>query len=403
MQTARQNAVFAPTCDEKGYTRHTCSNCFDTYTTNEVAALGHSYTYTDNGSNHVIGCKVCSYNAQAAHTYVDGSCVCGAVDNTEPEAEVDKNLKFTMNIGAGAEMTVSYNVFAAAVSKYTDFYLEVAKDTAGGEPTVVTYGVSEGHNPFVISLHPTTGAPLIYSATFTGISAKEMGDNFVTTLYAVDAEGKLYRGEPDTDSIKNFLVSKLTDEKSTTELKTMAVDMLKYGEAAQILFGYGTDNLVTADLTAEQLAYATAGVPEATDTSGSTGDGANVTANVTVGSRVELGLSMFKIGIADPSTVRCEIRDLKGNLLAEPEVTCSNGMIYGSGYNNVGAREMRQPITATFFDGETQISKTLTWSVESYVAQTRANEKSTEADINMVNAMLTYGDSVGAYLTSIGQ
>ncbi len=37
------SVVTAPTCTENGYTTHTCANCSDTYTDNEVTATGHSY------------------------------------------------------------------------------------------------------------------------------------------------------------------------------------------------------------------------------------------------------------------------------------------------------------------------------------------------------------------------
>jgi len=78
--------------------------------------------------------------------------------------------------------------------------------------------------------------------------------------------------------------------------------------------------------------------------------------------------------------------------------------MWSTKYDNVGAREMREMICATFYDADgNAISKTLNWSVESYVAQTRVSEKATETEIAVVNAMLTYGDSVAAYLTASGQ
>lgn len=44
------SVVTAPTCTEKGYTTHTCTNCGDVYVDSYVAALGHSFTnYTANG------------------------------------------------------------------------------------------------------------------------------------------------------------------------------------------------------------------------------------------------------------------------------------------------------------------------------------------------------------------
>ncbi len=355
----------------------------------------HEFAYADNGGNHTAKCTKCGAEEIQPHEYTDGECICGAVEVTEPQP--DENLKFTMNISVGAAMSVSYNVMASAASKYADFYLEVSKANADGEPTVVTYGLSEGHEPMTNMMN------IIYSATYEGISAKQMGDEFSTTLYAIDENGNLYYGETVTESIKGYLVKKASEEKATDEFKTMAVDMLKYGAEAQNIFNYGTDDLVTADLSEDLLSYATVAIPEATDISASNGDGVAITANVTVGSKVELGLSIFKAGLASPETVRCEIRDAEGNLIAEPAVANAMNMMFSAGYSEVGAREMRKPITATFYMGDEAISQTVTWSVESYVAQVRANENSTENDIAMVNAMLAYGDSVGAYLTSIGQ
>ncbi|MGM9524092.1 MAG: hypothetical protein ACI3VU_06740, partial [Faecousia sp.] len=60
-----------------------------------IAALGHSYIYTNNGDDHTVTCsnEGCDYTVTEAHTFVDGTCLCGAVEATDPI--VDSNLKFT--------------------------------------------------------------------------------------------------------------------------------------------------------------------------------------------------------------------------------------------------------------------------------------------------------------------
>ena len=93
----------------------------------------------------------------------------------------------------------------------------------------------------------------------------------------------------------------------------------------------------------------------------------------------------------------------EGKILAELPVEMIAGVICTATYNDVGAKQMRRPITVCLFDKGLPVSKMLTWSVESFVAQTRANPNSTQAEIDMVNAMLTYGDAVAAYMTSTGQ
>ncbi len=332
------------------------------------------------------------------HNFQNGICTfCGEAQSVEPTP--DENLKFSMNISVGAEMVVNYSFMASAVSKYADFYLEVSKDVAGGEPIVTTYGISEEHIALDTMNNPATGAVLIYNAAYMGINAKEMGDNFATTLYAIDASGRVYKGETIVSSIKAFLMDKLNDTASIAEMKTMAVDMLKYGAAAQANFNYDPNRPVTADLTEQQLALGTQEVPEVTDTSRVTGSGVNVSTSITVGSKVELTLSCIAAGQADPSSVKCVITDTEGKVLAELATENKAGVMYSAKYDNVGAKEMRKVIKATFVDANgNAISKTVHWNVESYVAQTRARTDATQTEIAMVNAMLTYGDSVAAYM-----
>lgn len=66
--------VVAPTCTEEGFTTHTCSNCGDSYTDSETAVIPHNYTTssitpptcTEKGGTSYV-CSVCS------HTYTEGN------------------------------------------------------------------------------------------------------------------------------------------------------------------------------------------------------------------------------------------------------------------------------------------------------------------------------------------
>ena len=86
--------VTAPTCTEAGYTTYTCA-CGDTYTDDEVAALGHTEevvagkdaTCTEAGLTEGKKCSVCGETLVAqeeipatGHTFVEGKCECGAED-----------------------------------------------------------------------------------------------------------------------------------------------------------------------------------------------------------------------------------------------------------------------------------------------------------------------------------
>jgi len=362
-------------------------------------ALGHNYLYTDNGNDgHTVNCDRCNYTEIEAHSFVDDVCICSAVK--VKESVLDSSLTFDMDIAVGSSMSVNYTFMASCVSSFTDFYLVVKKDVADGDAITTTYGITEDREALNVKLHPVTGEAVMYQVTFSGINAKEMGDCFDTVLYAVKADGTLHYSSTQSASIKDYLIGKIDSDASSEELKTMAVDMLHYGAAAQIRLNYDTQNLVTADLTAEQLAYATTDVPEATNYVSYEGEGSRLSAVITVGAKVQLNVSCIYTP-TDAAELKCVIKDaLSGDVLQELPVNVKSNVMCTAAFDDVGAKEMRRVITATIYEGETAVSQTITWSVESYVAQVREKANATEAELQMVNAMLIYGDAVARYLSA---
>lgn len=319
------------------------------------------------------------------HIYADGACACGK------EISVNKALDFTMNVTLGAEMKTVYTVLASTVADYEDLYLVVDRD---GERTV--YGFDRDMIDFDIKGNEATGEAFLYSADYIGIHAKKMGDDFTATLYAVDAEGNVFCSESKTESMKSFLMERFNAPTATAAQKTMYVDMLNYGAAVQTYLNYKTDRLVNADLTAEHLAFATKTEPAAKDAAAVTGEGEDLSANVTLLSKVTLTITTRYTAKAD-SDLYFVIRDAKTNEeIAKVSAEAYNEIMLAGVYDNIGAKQMRNLITVTLYDGEEAVSKTITWSVESFVAQVRASGDA--ARTAMVNAMLTYGDAVAAYM-----
>ena len=66
-----KTVTVAPTCTVGGYTTHTCVNCGDAYTTDQTAALGHSYTSQQVDNDMVYTCTTCghSYSESLAVNY----------------------------------------------------------------------------------------------------------------------------------------------------------------------------------------------------------------------------------------------------------------------------------------------------------------------------------------------
>ena len=393
--------AIAPTCTESGLTegKH-CAVCGEVLVARGILdALGHSYNYTDNGENHTVGCEAYDYSVTEEHTYTDGVCICGAVEKTEPRYEYNSNLGMTMNISVGAEMQVMYTVLNARVKNFESFYVEVVKDVVGGESVKTVFSLGNGN---MDEISAPNGNLVGYSATYTGIFAMEMGDNFTATLYAVAEDGTIYYGDSESSSIKTYLMEKLSDESALAELKTLAVDMLNYGAAAQVNFDYDAENLVNADLTDEQKLLGTQETPSATDSSVTSGDGGRITTSVSLQSKVLLYVNC-NYAKTENSNLEFVVKNLNGDVLERFAPTVAAAKMCQGVYGNVGARQMRDLITIELYDNGVLVSQTLTWNIESYVAQTREASTSSDALIATVNAMLAYGDSAAIYLTASGQ
>ena len=93
----------------------------------------------------------------------------------------------------------------------------------------------------------------IYTARTNGIPAKNMGDTIYFKAYAKLADGTYVYSEIAGYNAIVYANTVLNSDASNSA-KALVVAMLNYGAAAQVQFGYNTDNLMNAGLTAEQQA-----------------------------------------------------------------------------------------------------------------------------------------------------
>ncbi len=93
-----------------------------------------------------------------------------------------------------------------------------------------------------------------YMAHSNGIPARKLGDTLFFKVYAKLSDGSyVYSTMAGYHAIK-YAETVLNNAGSTEEAKTLMVAMLNYGAAAQEYFGYKTDSLMNAGLTAQQQA-----------------------------------------------------------------------------------------------------------------------------------------------------
>ena len=225
-------------------------------------------------------------------------------------------------------------------------------------------------------------------SSLTELSAKEMRNQIEVVI--CDAKGQPL-SDTYTTSIQNY-AEKILHNDYVRSLKTLIVDMLNYGAAAQIYFNYDVDHLVNAVLTPEEKELAS---ENATVTDSHTGTAGYVTTSLSLDENIALNL-YFK-GITADMRAEVSYVNYNGRKVSDP--------ISGDSFQKSGsAGIMSVPVeTLAVADGWTMVKCVIkdaqgnevasaSDSMASYAA--RARQKST--DENLTN--LRKDNSAGIFL-----
>ena len=161
----------------------------------------------------------------------------------EPIAKFDIDVA-RMILGNALEF--QFGVAKTKIPDKTGFYAVIEKTWADGTTTEKTIPAAEWGV-----------AGQYWAIVYDGLAAKEMGDTFYVTIYNADGVAVSNAKE---DSVRAYVARAYASQKAAG--KTMMVDMLNYGAAAQVHFNYGTDDLANNQLTDAQKAVGTATTPE---------------------------------------------------------------------------------------------------------------------------------------------
>ena len=364
-------------CEEDGTITYACV-CGDSYDVN-VEATGHDW-----------GPWVTQEDRTSVRT-------CGN-DPTHTE---------TMKVLAGNSVFVTtstdmvFTVYRDVYEAYPGMYLEVSKpvyDKNGNEVSREVEIITE-----VYKMEDTKVRFL-----YRNVMAKEM---------SVGIDVKVFSGEGEClaeyqYSVRTYAENMLRKDQPM-ELKTLLVDMLNYGAAAQKYFNYLTDDLANKNLTEEELSWGTQEMPEMTDDEVLTksedensiklhGNAVSLENSVKLNIHFELG----KHNLEDVNIVYTYLNeggDERRIVVDATEATAIPEGYYRYTFDNAGYAGMRTMVKISFEDKETgeQIGDSVVCSVESYVAQKYA--ESTDETLQEVLVMiLKYGDSANAYAKYIG-
>ena len=330
-------------------------------------------TLTDMNARYDNGYMVFDTNHFSYYSVVD-----------ESDSVLSDELKF-----AGASLTLHDNLeinYKAPSSLISDGYkhLYVKFESTGEEKYATEYRVWNDKIVF----------------DYSDIAPNQLGEKIVATLYA-EKDGTIYRSAPKEYSVAEYCYN-ILDKYSSEEysdLRTLIVDLLNYGTEAQAYTDYNTDSPVNGWLTEEQLQYGTKDAPllqTVQDIAYKTidnpavdwrGAGLNLQKSVTM---------RFKIAAESIEGLFVQIKGESYTWTIGSdsfEETDGGYYVYFDGLN---AGQMSEPVYLTVYDGNTAVSNTVCYSIESYVY---AKQSNSDALLNsLLIAMMKYGNSAYGYV-----
>ena len=376
-----------PACTESGMLAHYyCNRCHSLFSDADcknsltqdqirIAPTGHSYvktvtpaTCTEQGRENYT-CSACGefYSSPieaTGHTMVNGTCsVCGYSDGV-----VDTSIVINHTLNLASDISINFAVKASLLEAYDSFYLEVK---------IPVYSGNVLQNYRTVTVQPELNGSYYYFV-LTGVTAIQMGDEVQAILHMTKA-GVEAVSPTDYYSVSKYAYSQLDKSAAKESLKALCANLLRYGTAAQVYKNYRTDSYVDAAMTDVHRAYLTdLETVTLTDYNRTIGDLANPTVlwqgkALIMDSKITLkyviNTAGFSGNVNDLSLV-LRYQDYTG---AEKVVTLTNPVKYGTkdtwyafDFDGLLAAELRQVISAAIYHGETRVSQTLEYSVESY-------------------------------------
>ena len=312
-------------------------------------------------------------------------------------------LSFTHSISLGNNLTIYYFVPASYLEGYENVRLHAERNKYNGDGS--SFHVEE----YEITDYEID-ARNRYKFAFSNIAAKEIGDDVLVKVLA-DKDGVTYSSKVDTYSVKTYAMNQLAKSSSTASLKTLMVDLLNYGAAAQTYFTYRTNSMANADLTAEQQALGTTELGtlnscEATvETPGATAHFSSK--SVVLDSEIVIkyyitfdeGQSLdnvraeitYETAVGTPTTVSFDASEF------EYEADRDR---YALRLRTVAVKDAARPVTAKIYDGDTLISDVFTYSIETY-AYNQLNKPELGARPRaIITAMMIFCKSAESYFTN---
>lgn len=313
----------------------------------------------------------------------DGTVVTYYYKNKTAPEEKPSPVINTVSLSLESSITMNFKVLKSSLSSFDEFYMTF--ECGGKEEKVTDYKETDKY----------------YVFSYKGINPQLMNDNVTAVLHAKNKSGE-YTSPEKIMSVKEYaytMLDRYSDDEHS-KLRTLLVDLLNYGAAAQIYAGYQTDNLVNSALTDVQKDWASKDTTEFKNIRNLNYKTiSNPTAEWKTCSLVLKNSIMVKVKFSakdvENKTVEIVLKNAKFTYTKDDFVNNGDGTYYVY-CNELFANELSDDLLFTIYENGKPCSNTMLFSVESYARLVRDNYKDKPLD-KMTTAMMLYGKSAKAY------
>ena len=318
------------------------------------------------------------------------------------------NITFSHNVALNNNLGIVYYIPKSELEGCENVKLILQKEQFNENGSVRTIA-SEELTSYIIE---NSGYGDEYVFEYNNIAAKEMGSKVYATVYA-EKDGKSYISQIDEYSVSTYALNKLNKSSTKAALKTLLVDMLNYGAAAQTYFNYNTGHLANSSLTAAQKKLGTSAsslniTSDVSETAISSPKAQFTGKNLLLGNNVALVFYMTFDSSVNKNNVTLELiyTTVKGEAVIKTVPFSQMKLIgYAAGeyeydFLDIRAKDACRPVTARILLNGKQISSKITYSVQSY-AYNKLNKSTTSAELKtIIHALMVYCKSAENYFSA---
>ncbi len=349
-----------------------------------MLATAHTHTYgtayEKDESSHWQICDCGAASDKEDHNFENGTCVCGQeVIPVLVPAVSGKSISLQDDFSINLYVEKAVFVDGAYGNPYVIFEMD------GQQTTVAAYTQKDDY----------------YIFTFDGITPDKMGQKVQATLYADKQDGTQFSVTKDY-SVAEYCYAALELEQTSDALHRLLVDTLNFGAVCQLYRNSDvpTEELVNAALTEEQRSWGSDETIRELNSCREFGDNNGSVkwygVSALMGDRVQMRL-YFLAEDATDLTIQAVSNSGEWTL---QNIQTKNGMYYVDfGYLNPA--QMNEKVSFTVYQGETAVSSVLDYSIESYAAAWINKPNARPEQVELVKAIIRYGDAAKAYVERV--